>query len=83
MRKHTRPGSYVNQSAAPASERPRLEPVICPRPVFENVGEKLMFEYAVESTPRRAGEPLWEWMGRVAAAAKRQKEQAASADSTA
>ncbi len=58
---------YADQSA-PA--KPKLEPVICPRPVFDSVGEKLAYDYAVESIPRRPGEELLDWIKRVSGAAR-------------
>jgi predicted component of type VI protein secretion system len=56
--------AYRNQSAA-APEKPRFEPVVCPAPVFESVSDKLQWEYAVESTPRRDREDVIAWLDRV------------------
>jgi hypothetical protein len=60
---------YRNQSAAPETAKPEWTPVVCPKPIYSGITEKLSYEYAVESNPRKAGEPLLEWMKRVSEAA--------------
>ncbi len=70
-RRKQEPG-YENQSAA---AKPKLEPVVCPKPVYGSATEKLMYEYAVETTPRKPGESLWDWLGRVVEAQKKQARQ--------
>jgi hypothetical protein len=82
MRQRAEPG-YRNQTAGGAQPKPKPQfvPVVCPRPVFGSVTEKLMYEYAVESTPREKGEGLLEWVARVAAAAQAQARRAEKVDS--
>lgn len=52
------------------AEKPQWEATIVPRPVFDSLAERQVWDDAIKANPRQPGEQAWQWMERVAMAAK-------------
>ena len=52
------------------TDKPKWESVAVPRPSFDSMAERQVWEDAIRANPRLPGEEAWEWMERVAAAAR-------------
>jgi hypothetical protein len=60
-------------SNKPWTEAPKWEGVAVPKPSFESMAERSIWEEARISTPRLPGEESWRWIERIIAKAQAPK----------
>lgn len=52
------------------AEKPKWEATAVPKPSFDSMAERQLWEEAMRANPRQPGEEAWMWLDRVVLAAK-------------